>query len=640
MVTTKQSALFLEQTEPFKFLSKTDLELLKTQLEEVTYAPGEQVYYRGQSPLDHIAIVQTGRIEKYLLNQEGQQEFQEHFTPGDTMGEVTALMKQSFSLSDAVALEETTVLQFPVKLFFELCTRNADFDDFFTSRFGRRVLNEKYASYIRRNARGETFDNADYFFQLSLRDICIRHIHTISAEATIQEASQKMLHHQIGYLVLENEEEEWIGIITDFDFKSKVAARGLDTQASVRGIMSAPLISISEDAKIYEAVLLLFRRKIKYLLVEKDGEYVGLVTRNKLLFYQSESPFLFIQSITHASSQKELQGYWQQVPLIVRQLLDRGIKAENANQIITTVVDAITQNVIERAIFELRKVPVRFIFVALGSEGRREQTLKTDQDNAIIFEDVRPEILSEIQSYFLELAKIINDELHEIGFNYCEGDFMAMNPKWCQPVSVWKKYYKDWIAQQDGDSLLNTTIFFDARSIYGDQELLSEVRQSMDETLKKDPRVFFNFLAKSSLDNRPPLGFFKDFQLFNKDKEDRKKVLDIKRAMLIIIDFARIYCLKHQITATNTGDRLKALAQAEIIQEADYEELKQAYYYMMQLRLRHQIHLLIDEQKAPDNYLAPKDFTQVERVTLKEVFKILKKYQTKMGIDFTGSLNY
>ncbi|MEO1654873.1 MAG: DUF294 nucleotidyltransferase-like domain-containing protein, partial [Bacteroidota bacterium] len=444
------------------------------------------------------------------------------------------------------ALEETELLQIPRAYFRDLCQEYPYIYEFYTSRLGKRVLDEKYGRYLKAiPEKSSSMTSSDYYFQNTVGEVALKHIYCCPDDTTIQEAARLMHHYKTGYMIIHNTTKNFIGIITDLDLKSKVVAQALDVQTPVTQIMSSPLIYIAEEAKVYEAILKMYRLRINYLLTGAEGTFTGLLTRNKLLFHQQKSPFLFVQSLHSATHSQELKKAWGQVPAMIDELFHRAPKAETANEVISNIVDAISHNITDRAIFHLQKIPVRFAFIALGSEGRKEQTLKTDQDNAIIFEDVHESRREEMQEYFLKLGQLISDELHEVGFTYCKGNFMASNPKWCQPLSQWKSYYKDWIAGAGGEDLLNAIIFFDARNIYGDGELLAELRNEVFEQLNEAPGLFFLSLAKSTLSNRPPLNFFTGFQLVQ--KEEKKKVLDLKVAMRIIIDFARIYSLKHQI---------------------------------------------------------------------------------------------
>lgn len=639
MLNPSQILEFLQSVEPFGQLPSSALEQLSHSIQISSYPKDAVIYTYAQTPIQSLSIIQEGKVEKYFLNDRGEKEFREYFESGDSFGEVSILLNYTASLSNTRALDDTTLLQIPRAYFRELCQEYPYIYEYYTSRLGKRVLDEKYGRYLRgMSDKSSGLGQSDYYFHQSVGEVALKHIYCCPTDTSIQEAARLMHHYKTGYIIVKDEAEKFLGILTDLDLKAKVVAQALDVHLPVTEIMSTPLISIAEEAKVYEAILKMYRLKINYLLTGEKGNYKGLLTRNKLLFHQQKSPFLFVQSLQNATHSQELKMAWTQVPALIDELFNRAPKAETANEVISSIIDAISHNITERAIFQLQKIPVRFAFIALGSEGRKEQTLKTDQDNAIIFEDVHESRRAEVQQYFLKLGQLISDELNEAGFSYCKGNFMASNPKWCQPLSQWKAYYKDWIGSARGEDLLNAIIFFDARNIYGDGELLEDLRIEVAEQLNQAPGFFYLSLAKSTLSNRPPLNVFTGFQLVQ--KEEKKKVLDLKVAMRIIIDFARIYSLKHQIRQTNTGARLKALRDKAILSEADFNELFQAYYYMMQLRLRNQVRQINQWKEAPSNYLSPKSITQVERVALKEVFKIIKKFQSRLSIDFTGSLGH
>jgi CBS domain-containing protein len=273
--------------------------------------------------------------------------------------------------------------------------------------------------------------------------------------------------------------------------------------------------------------------------------------------------------------------------------------------------------------------------MVLGSEGRKEQTFKTDQDNAIIYEDKANEHREEVRAYFLEFARIVSDKLNFIGFVYCEGGFMAQNPEWTHSLSYWKRNYMSWMAESVPESVIKFSTFFDCRSIYGDESIMTELKEFLDEELKKPMEKLFFHMAKNALQYEPPLTFFKNIKTFTKGSQE---VFDIKRTMTPIVDLARVYALKNHIFEVNTGERLKALRDKGIFTENAYLELIQSYYYLMGMRLRKQAGQIMHDKVAPDNYIDPDTLTKIERVTLKEIFKTIEGFQTKIRMEFTGNL--
>ncbi|MEL6132750.1 MAG: DUF294 nucleotidyltransferase-like domain-containing protein, partial [Bacteroidota bacterium] len=452
---------------------------------------------------------------------------------------------------------------------------------------------------------------------------------------TIQEAAQQMVQHRRSYIIVEDEEGAQ-GIITDQQIRTRVVAENKSVQSPVTDIMSSPLLEIDIEAYSYEAILKMFRFKVNYLMVKEKGAIVGLVSLGKLLNAQGKSPFIFIRNIWFDEDIKSLRRKWEQVPRMVDNLIERGMRPKIVNQIITAISDAISHNLVSRALKTLGPPPVPFVFMALGSEGRKEQTLKTDQDNAIIFEDLGKEDPLAVKNYFLELGRKITQDLHAVGFENCKGQLMASNPQWNQSLETWKAYYSDWIHKPTPDDAMVASAFFDCRTIYGEQRILDHLRDHVFAQLDKGGKGFLTLLTRASLDNRPPLGWFGWLQ--QTKKEDRKGI-QIKRAMQTITDFARIYALQEKLNASNTGDRLRSLRQAQILQDGEFRELHQAYYFMMRLRLVHQTQQILSHQ-APDNLIPVEELSKIEQVTLREIFKVVEKYQRRLSIVFMGMLTY
>jgi CBS domain-containing protein len=386
---------------------------------------------------------------------------------------------------------------------------------------------------------------------------------------------------------------------------------------------------------VYEALLLMFRNKTRYLLVARGGEYLGFISRNKLLAEQAQSPFLFIQGVKQAVSGRELKLRWQKVPDIVFQLLDRGVKPEIVNQVITTVADTIALKVIETVIQEMGPPPAKFVFVVLGSEGRQEQTLLTDQDNAIIYEDKANEHREEVRAYFLAFAEQVSDRLNGIGFSFCDGGLMAKNPKWTHSLSHWKRNYQGWLRESNPENVMRFAAFFDIRYLYGEADILDELRDFLDQELQKPLERFLHYMATNALQYQPPLTFFNNIRTFAVGDQ---QVVNLKRVMSPIVDLVRVFALKNRVFATNTGQRLGALRQLDVFSEKEYQELVQAYYYLMGMRLKKQATQMMHAKLPPDNYLDPKTLTKVERVTLKEIFKVIEDFQLKIKVNFAKML--
>jgi CBS domain-containing protein len=240
-----------------------------------------------------------------------------------------------------------------------------------------------------------------------------------------------------------------------------------------------------------------------------------------------------------------------------------------------------------------------------------------------------------MQAYFLNLGSKVCDWLNQAGYSYCEGNNMAQNPQWCQPVSVWKRYFGEWIAAGTAEDLLKTKIFFDFRGAYGEQTFVHMLRNHLNEVIAQNPR-FFQLLARNVLQLSPPIGFFGNFVV--ESVGENKKAFDIKSSMMPIVDYARIYALQHNIAATNTFERLQQLYERNLLSQQNYQEMIQAYSYLMQIRLRVQAEAISQGSRKPENYVSPKNLTYIEQKLLKEIFSQTKNFQARLSYDFTGQL--
>lgn len=475
----------------------------------------------------------------------------------------------------------------------------------------------------------------DVFYAQKVASLNPRGMITCPADTAIYQVAEKMAQEKTSCLFVTDATGRVIGYVTDITLRDRVIAKRLAVEGPVSSIMEQDLVSIDRDAFIYEALLLMFQTHTRYILLTQGGQYVGFISRNKLLSEQSQSSLVFIQSVKQATSLDELKSKWEQVPGIVQKLLERGVKSEIVNQIITAVSDTILVRVIDQVIYRMGPPPSKFVFITLGSEGRKEQTLKTDQDNAIIYEDKANEQRELVRAYFLKFAAQVSDALDTIGFSYCKGDFMAKNPKWTHSLSHWKRNYDEWMTVSTQETVMKYATFFDKRAVYGDVEILEELHAYMDVQLQAPLDRFFLNMANNSFQYEPPLTFFKGIKTFNVGE---KKVFDIKRAMTPIVDLTRVFALKYRIFETNTGARLKALTEQGHFSPEEYQEIRHAYYYLMGLRLESQARQIVTEKVPPENFIFLDKITKVEKVALVEVFKVIKDFQLKVKIHFTNSL--
>lgn len=628
---------FLKAIAPFNLLPNEILIGIADVLQEIHYPKDALIYKQELTKLKGVDIIIDGEYETFFYDSQKNKRVVEKHHTGHCFGGISVLLNRKRSLKTVIVKKGTKVYFLPRKDFRNLCLAYDDFFQYFTSSFGVKMLDEEFAHFYKKPASfEESYIASEQLYSRKIEGITYRDIVSCYLLTPIFEAAKLMAQQKVSCLFIKNDEDKIIGFVTDITLRDHVIANQLPTNLPINKVMDKNIVAIAKDAYVYEAILMMFRTKTRYLLVENQGNYLGFLSRSRLLSEQAQSPLVFIQSVKLAVSINDLKSKWLKVPDIVSQLLGRGVHAEIVNQVITTIADTITQKVIEKVMNEIGPAPAQFVFIVLGSEGRKEQTLKTDQDNAIIYEDKANEQRELVRAYFLRFATKVSDYLNEIGFVYCSGEFMASNPKWTHSLSHWKRNYKSWIDDALPETAVKFSTFFDCRAVYGDLTIMDELREFVNKELQNPMEKFFVYLAKNALQYEPPLTFFKNIRT---QTIESKEVFDIKKAMTPIVDLVRVYALENRIfQKENTGERLKALKELGIFTESQFNEMMQSYYYLMGLRLRKQAQQIISDKSEPGNFIDLDSLTKIEQVTLKEIFKTIQNFQAGIRMKFTNSL--
>lgn len=401
--------------------------------------------------------------------------------------------------------------------------------------------------------------------------------------------------------------DETIGVLTDGDIRSRLMNDKTTMDSPVVKLMTSPVISINQGALLYEAVLLFKEHGISHLMVTNHNNRIyGNISYLKCLEMQNNSLTFLIQEIQSCNVISDIRNIHNKVPILIQAIFTSTDNISSVSRIITSIADAINKRVIEMAIAEAGAPPCQFAFFAMGSEGRGEQTLKTDQDNAIIF----AEQSDDNKRYFLNLSEKINENLHKIGYARCEGDLMAGNPEWCNHIDEWKHLFSKWIDNPVTLNVLDSSIFFDMRLVYGSEQLVSDLTDFIYEELE-GKNEFFSQLVKTVVDSKPVL--------------DRKRI-DIKKFLLPIVGYLRTKALFYSIKQTNSMLRLNYLMAYDLISESQAEEIEKMYNFLMHLRIKWQVSLILDSD-WPTNTISLKNLTAIEQETLRSIIKEVLKLQ-------------
>jgi signal-transduction protein with cAMP-binding, CBS, and nucleotidyltransferase domain/PAS domain-containing protein len=452
-------------------------------------------------------------------------------------------------------------------------------------------------------------------------------------DTTVSQAAAMMARARTSAILVRAAGGEPIGIVTDQDLRNRVLAEGRSAAGPVAAIMSAPLIRIPARSLLFEAARVMQERGVRHLVVTDDaGATLGVLTSSEILHAQRHAVALLLGEIQAAGSPEALRDSRAKLPVFVRALLESGARVETVTRIMTTVSDAIAARLLALAEAELGPPPAAFAFVVLGSEAREEQTFATDQDNALLYAEVPAGQQEAAQTYFLRLGEKVCAGLDLAGYRRCPGEVMACNPKWCQPLPRWRQYFADCVAAARPQDLLDVNVFFDLRCAHGAAELVAQLRQHLHEQFAADPRhAFFFHLAQSTLQFRAPRGFFGNIQLEAAGDEPAR--FNVKSAIIPLVNFARMYALRHGYAETNTLDRLRRLRDDGRLVAPSHDELAQAYGALMQMRLAHQA-AQVQRGEAPDNAIDLQKLTQLERSMLKKIFADIAVFQARLETDF------
>lgn len=594
---------------------KRDTVLLEQEITSV-----EKVYILSKGHARYYFELNTTKILTGELNE------------GDNFGGISILLNDAVSIRSLKTLEDCVFITLKADYFLTVCKANPKFQNYFTSEFGKCMLNKSFAGIISRQIKDKEFNLP--FFNRPIRTIFRPNIITCSKETSIENAAIKMSRNNASAILIKKDKRTIQGIVTDADLRKKVIAKHMDISQPVSAIMSSPLISISVDCQVFEVFLSMIQNGKRHLAVfGQSGDITGIVSEEDLILAQTKSTYLLIKTVKSAKTIQELENIHSTLEKMLLDPIKNGASPEYITGLITTFSDAIIDKVLRFSLDKMGPPPCKFVFLTMGSEGRKEQTLISDQDNAIAYEDGdHPE---KAKQYFDKLSQLICDQLDMAGYRFCDGNNMAKNPKWCQPLSKWKEYFNIWIRTSNPENLLYSSIFFDFRGTWGDVSIADDLKEYLLSSIK-NWAGFLRNLTENAVYFKPPISRFGKFIV--ETKGEQKGSLDIKLAMLPLIDFTRVYALKNGISQTNTLTRLFRLYTRHALTSKEYTDIVKAYNYMMQLRFLRQITTIMDEEKSPDNYINPHNLSGLDQTMLKEIFRLIEKLQQNLSVEFTGSV--
>ena len=446
---------------------------------------------------------------------------------------------------------------------------------------------------------------------------------------SVREAVDIMHRRGVGSVVVVDGEFRPVGIFSERDLVGAVA-RGLDTQSVAEFMTRAPL-ALPAHTFAYEAALAMIGNRIRHVLVTDDAKLIGVVSERDLFSLQRLGLGELTTEIRLAGEVATLENIAAEIRKLTRLLVEQGVAAEQLTLYVSVLNDRLCQRVIEVVRKRYQWEQISWCWLGFGSEGRLEQTFSTDQDNGIIFAAHDGADPGQARSLLLPFARAVNEALDACGFRWCKGNVMASNPALCLSAEEWREKMGNWLAHWEPKALLDASIYFDLRPLYGDATLATGLRQWIQDRTRAYP-AFLRQMAENALLARPALGTLRDF--VTEDAPNAPHSIDLKLyGVRPFVDAARIYALAQGLPQTNTVERLRAAGPGAGMGEAQIEATVAAFLAIQQLRLRHQASQeALSEDTA--NRIDPDKLNELERQILKESFRLARRLQQRLALDY------
>jgi CBS domain-containing protein len=606
---------FLKAFPPFSMLSRAQLLAICKAVDVHYLEKDTDVFINGSPIKNQFYVVKDGAIGLFKAQTNA---LVDKCDEGDIFG-LRALMRQGDYKLTAKALEESIVYSISLDLFEAYIATNPNASTFLISSF---ATNTTYIESSTLEPAKTALNVPDFFEEQSANysknPVCC------ALNTSIKEAALVMTNKRVGSIIITKNNKP-LGIITDKDLRTKIATGFMSISHSVDKIMSSPVITFPENITVAEAQIAMIKHKITHLCITKDGtpnsELKGVLSEHDIVVIRENNASVLVKEIKRATTTQQLQHIRKRAHEVLKRYIAQHIPITFATRILSAINEIITQRIIDLAIKDMpTPPPTAFSWLTIGSQGREEQLLLTDQDNALVFKDVSEEAYESTKSYFLKLSKNITNSLNTVGFEFCPAGMMASNPKWCLSLSEWDIQFKEWITKPDQDNLMLCTIFFDFEYVYGDKTLVNAMAEGVSKSIASYD-IFLNFLGLNALKNPPPLSFFRQF-LVEQDGA-HKDQFDIKaRAMMPLVDAARLLVLSKNIKINNTILRYKALAEAEPQNKDVYIACQEAFKTLLRFRTEQGI-----RHKDSGRFIDLQTLSKADRLELKNCFKAIKDIQ-------------
>ncbi|MGE8323343.1 MAG: DUF294 nucleotidyltransferase-like domain-containing protein [Pseudomonas sp.] len=619
---------FLQRFPPFNQMEHSHLAYLVEQCQLRFYASGESIVKPADGPVEHFYIVKQGRVvgeRQHLVNAGVETTFE--ITSGECFP-LAALIGERATRTEHLAGEDTFCLQLNKAAFIRVFSMSDVFRDF--ALRGVSSLLDQVNQQVRQRAVENL--GTQYSLNTPLGELAMRHPVVCSADTPLRDAVRLMHEQQVGSIVVVDPQRYPTGIFTLRDLRQVVAAADADLGAPIERHMTAQPFYLSPQASAFDAAMAMTERHIAHVCLVENKRLCGVVSERDLFSLQRVDLVHLARTIRHAPRLDSLVSLRGEISQLVERMLAHGASSTQITQIITLLNDHTVCRVIELALAERGDPGVPFSWLCFGSEGRREQTLHTDQDNGILFEAADSAEADAIRARLLPLAQYINQGLAQCGFTLCKGNVMAGNPELCLSRSEWARRFAGFVREASPENLLGSSIYFDLRVVWGDEQGCEQLRQGLLEQVA-DNRLFQRMMADNALRQRPPVGRLREFVL-TRQGNDKAATLDLKvQGLTPFVDGARLLALANGIGACNTLERLRQLVAKGVIEALDGAAYEEAYHFIQQTRMQQHQRQARDNLQY-SNRLDPDSLNHLDRRILRESLRQAQRLQSSLALRY------
>lgn len=588
---------------PYTLLNPEQRQILQQSV-DIAFFNDDAIIIQAQQNIEHLYVMIKGVVKE--LNAEGEvlAVYREH----DTF-DARALIEGS-SQNQFIVAEQSLVYSIPKETVQKIIAANAQFGAYFYASVA-----DKFANFIGNHNENELTG----LFSANVRDAYRKNAVWLDGNDSLFTVAESMKKHKNKSVLIRHENR--VGLLTESVFRELLLKQG-SPQDPAHQWATFDLISIDMNDFVFNALLKMMQYQVQRVAVLNQGEIVGVLEQVDVLAYLSNHSQLVAQRLESATTLDDLNGIAWQMTQSILVLKNNGLRAPQLAQL----MQVLNSSLFEKAwrMIASPQLYEQSCLIVMGSEGRGEQVLKTDQDNALILSEQAD--LAEAEQAALKFSEL----LEKLGYPPCKGNVMVSNAMWRKTLPEFKQMVGGWARKATGDNMMNLAIFLDAKAVAGNVALLDEVNRHVRQFLNNDVGMLMTFARAVEQFDGDGQGFFS--RLLHRQAKEK---MDVKKMGLFpVVHGVRALSLENKVNETNTFERIQKLAQLGVLDAQFAQDLSEAQRYLMDMRLKAGLACLHDGKVVAPNQLDIDSLSTMERDLLKDALQVVKRFKNIIRMHF------